>query len=229
MPDSKAIQTMFGTIAARYDLANGVLSLGTHLYWRRQLMRLVRDCLSESQHAKALDLCTGTGALLPSLSLLFESVAALDFCAPMVKLARKKNLPKVLLSQADAQLLPFKSGVFDAVTIAYGLRNIENLHLALLEIRRVLGRQGWLFILEFGTRGRSFSAGLVKLYSYTMLPLLGGILTGNSSAYKYLVSSSDNFPGGENLRTLFAEHDFELKQHRLLLGTTHLYALQRLD
>ncbi|MCB0334130.1 MAG: class I SAM-dependent methyltransferase, partial [Bdellovibrionales bacterium] len=145
--ESGRVQKMFGSIAHRYDLVNTVLSGGTHYLWRNALLRLVPD----DSDASALDVCTGTGDLLPLLDEKFGFVAGVDFCYPMLSCGMQKKAVKPFpLLQGDALSLPFVDDAFDVITIAFGIRNLENLSAGLLELKRVLRPKGALLILEFG-------------------------------------------------------------------------------
>src|SRR6058998_2975545 len=139
------VREMFGSIAARYDIANHLLSCGIDFSWRERAARIVTDWHPHS----VADLATGTGDLALALQkrLPDAAVTGVDFVPEMLELAQRKGVRKTIL--ADAMQLPFPDGSFDCVTIAFGLRNMENRGSALAEMSRVLGRDGHLLVLEF--------------------------------------------------------------------------------
>src|SRR5687767_8909009 len=146
-----AVQRLFGTIARRYDLANHLLSGGLDFLWRRRAAKIVRDWMP----ASVLDLATGSGDLARALTRTCPqaTVVGVDFCLPMLKIARRKRLAHLV--QADGLHLPFPTGAFDVVTIAFGLRNMESWRDGLAEMARVLRPGGHLLVLDFSVpRGR---------------------------------------------------------------------------
>jgi demethylmenaquinone methyltransferase/2-methoxy-6-polyprenyl-1,4-benzoquinol methylase len=182
---------MFSSIANRYDLGNTVLSMGIHHLWRKTLLDLV--ALEKGEYA--LDLCTGTGDLLPGLEKQFPKVTGADFCQPMLELAKVKNpSEKRHLVQADALNLPFADNTFDLVTVSFGVRNFADLQKGLSEIYRVLKPKGRIIVLEFGQPQVPIFSILYKWYSKNIMPLIGGAVTGNKSAYTYLPETAKNFP-----------------------------------
>jgi demethylmenaquinone methyltransferase/2-methoxy-6-polyprenyl-1,4-benzoquinol methylase len=203
MPDPAAVKTMFGRIAGRYDLANRVLSLGIDTHWRSRLVRAV----ARDRPPRVLDLATGSGdvafalkgALAPEATVL-----GLDFCAPMLEEARAKlaRLPSgregLEFRQGDALALPLSDGSFDAVTMAFGLRNMGDRARCLAEIRRVLRPGGRVHILEF-SRARPWLRPLYGFHLRRVAPLVAGLLTGDRAAYEYLGASIGAFPGPEEL------------------------------
>src|SRR3954466_9571917 len=139
------VREMFGSIASRYDIANRVLSCGIDFYWRRR----AADIVAAWHPHSIADLATGTGDLALALQrrLPHAEVTGIDFVPDMLELARRKGVHKTML--ADAMALPCGSGSFDCVTIAFGLRNLENSAAALAEMSRVLKTSGHLLVLEF--------------------------------------------------------------------------------
>lgn len=193
---SDRVQSMFGSIAKRYDLANSVLSLGLHHSWRRNLIEL----LPSSSNLLVLDLCTGTADLLPMLSKRFGKAIGVDFCWPMLEAGQKKIEGKSFgiegLLQGDALHLPFGDQVFDVVSVAFGVRNFADLEKGLCEIQRVLRPGGHALILEFGQPPSRLWRWTFGAYSKWIMPLVGGVLSGNRSAYVYLPETSKSFPCG---------------------------------
>jgi demethylmenaquinone methyltransferase/2-methoxy-6-polyprenyl-1,4-benzoquinol methylase len=195
---------MFGAIARRYDLANHTLSCGTDFYWRKCAANIVASW----RPGKIVDLATGTGDLALALQkkLPDAEVTGVDFVPEMLELAQRKGVRKTIL--ADAMQLPFSDGSFDCVTIAFGLRNMENWGGALAEVSRVLGRDGHLLVLEFSLPTRSIVRAIYRLYLHRCLPLLGFLLTRKKSAYDYLGDSIEEFPSGHAMIDLIEASGF---------------------
>jgi demethylmenaquinone methyltransferase / 2-methoxy-6-polyprenyl-1,4-benzoquinol methylase len=195
---------MFGTIARRYDLANHTLSCGTDFYWRKRAANIVASW----RPGKIVDLATGTGDLALALQkkLPDAEVTGVDFVPEMLALAQRKGVRQTIL--ADAMQLPFSDGSFDCVTIAFGLRNMENWGGALAEMSRVLGRDGHLLVLEFSLPTRSIVRAIYRLYLHRCLPLLGSLLTRKKSAYDYLGDSIEEFPSGHAMIDLIEASGF---------------------
>ena len=187
------VREMFGSIATRYDLANHVLSCGLDFYWRARAAKIV-----EAWHPHTIaDLATGTGDLALSLqkNLPQAKVTGVDFLPEMLELARRKGVRRVVL--ADAMKLPFDDRSFDCVTIAFGLRNLENCSAALTEMWRVLNAEGHLLVLEFSLPTTPILRAVYRFYLHRCLPLLGSFLTQKKSAYDYLGDSIEEFPNGD--------------------------------
>ncbi len=195
-PVTTEVKEMFGSIAPKYDLANTVLSFGSHHLWKRWLVRL----LPQSSNLKVLDLCTGTGDLLPILESRFGKASGADFCKEMLDLARDRysKRGKIFeLHQADAMNLSFEDSSFDIVTVSFGVRNFKDLSNGLSEIFRIIKPAGYLLVLEFGQPQGIVFGPLYRFYSKYIIPIIGGFLTGNKTAYTYLPETSKAFPCGE--------------------------------
>ena len=210
-PDSKTVQQMFAGIAHRYDFLNHFLSASIDRRWRAVAAGKVRDLVGGSP-AICLDACSGTGDLAIALNQSLETrVIASDFCHPMLTRANGKfGGLGIQTIEADALQLPFPDGSFDALTIAFGLRNLEDLSRGLSEIRRVLKPRGAAVILEFSKPVVPVFSHVFNFYFRYILPLLGAIVSGDAHAYRYLPDSVRKFPNqGELLelmrRTGFAE------------------------
>jgi len=192
---------MFGSIAARYDLANHVLSCGIDLYWRARAAEIV-----DGWHPHTIaDLATGTGdlALAIQKKLPHADLTGVDFLPEMLKLAQRKGVHRVIL--ADAMKLPFDDASFDCVTIGFGLRNLQNCSAALTEMRRVLHAKGHLLVLEFSLPTFPILRAAYRFYLHRCLPLLGSFLTQKKSAYDYLGDSIEHFPHGNAMCELMRE------------------------
>ena len=214
---------MFGAIARRYDLANHTLSCGTDFYWRK----CAADIVASWRPGKIVDLATGTGDLALALQkkLPNAQVTGVDFVPEMLELAQRKGVRQTIL--ADAMQLPFSDGSFDCVTIAFGLRNMENWGGALGEMSRVLGRGGHLLVLEFSLPTRSIARAIYRLYLHRCLPLLGSLLTRKKSAYDYLGDSIEEFPSGRAMLDLIEASGFRHATFQpLSYGVVTIYTAQ---
>jgi demethylmenaquinone methyltransferase/2-methoxy-6-polyprenyl-1,4-benzoquinol methylase len=199
MPDPVAVHSMFARIARRYDVANRCLSGGIDLWWRRQLVAAVRRVRPRD----VLDLATGSGDVAFALArgLAPETaIHGLDFCQPMLDEAEAKKAAggaaryaRVRFQRGDGMALPLADASFDAVTIAFGLRNMADRHQALGEMRRVLRPGGSLFVLEFSQPYAWFRPWYL-FYLRRVLPRLAGALTGDRAAYVYLNETIEEFP-----------------------------------
>jgi|SRR6185312_2471358 len=199
MPDSAAVNSMFGRIAGRYDLANRLLSGGRDLGWRRRLVAAA----GRAQPRELLDLATGSGDVAFALERGVPSagrIVGLDFCLPMLAEAERKRPAgsRISFQAGDALALPFSDGSFDAVTIAFGLRNLADRSRGLAEMRRVLRPKGRLLVLEFSQPSAWFRP-FYLAYLRHVLPWLAGRVTGERAAYAYLNESIEVFPGREAL------------------------------
>jgi demethylmenaquinone methyltransferase/2-methoxy-6-polyprenyl-1,4-benzoquinol methylase len=199
MPDPVAVNSMFGRIARRYDLANFVLCGGIDSWWRKRLVSAVR------RHGARdiLDLATGSGDVAFALSRGLNPAARItgaDFCQPMLDEAENKKraagghrYQNIAFRQADALALPFADESFDAVTISFGLRNLADRPRGLREMRRVLRPGGALFVLEF-SQPHAWFRPLYYFYLRKILPTIAGVVTGDREAYVYLNTTIGQFP-----------------------------------
>jgi demethylmenaquinone methyltransferase/2-methoxy-6-polyprenyl-1,4-benzoquinol methylase len=204
---------MFGRIARRYDLANHVLSGGADFLWRRRAAKMV----AAWQPRRVLDLATGSG----DLALAFQrrlpetTIVAADFSPEMLEVARRKGVRETVL--ADAIQLPFETGSFDCVTVAFGLRNMADWGSALREMARVLRAGGHLLVLDF-----SLPAGALRpayrFYLHRCLPLLASLVTGQRDAYDYLGRSIEKFPSGGEMLELIEKNGFSNASAEPLTG-----------
>ena len=202
------VREMFGRIAPRYDLLNHLLSLDVDKVWRRRVARRCSAIL-HNPAARVLDLCCGTG----DLALAFRKEAPIgaeivgsDFVPQMLVRARAKAAAHgagVTFVEADALALPFGDGSFDLVACSFGFRNLANYERGLLEIFRVLKPGGVAAILEFAEPPGKLFGSLYRFYFRQVLPRLGGLISGNGSAYTYLPNSVSKFPSPEALQALF--------------------------
>lgn len=209
---------MFAEIAPRYDFLNRMLSFGIDRRWRRRMRR--RLALQPGQ--ELLDLCCGTGDVALEFAREGVQVHGADFTHPMLPLAQSKakaaDLP-LTWTTADAQHLPFADYSFDAVTIAFGIRNVEDPRRALAECQRVLRPGGKLAVLEFfPIRNRIWGA-LFRFYFHRILPLLARVVrAGRTGAYRYLPESVEAFATPEQFAEWTREVGFEEVNDEALTG-----------
>jgi demethylmenaquinone methyltransferase/2-methoxy-6-polyprenyl-1,4-benzoquinol methylase len=212
------VREMFANIANRYDLLNHLLSANVDKRWRRIVATKVREKISSSG-ACVLDVACGTGDLALTL---FETTGArvvgTDFCRPMLAVAAGKIPSQVPLVEGDALRLPFRSGSFDAVTIAFGLRNLSSVENGLAELCRVLKPGGWVAVLEFSNPCNAIFRAVFGVYFRKVLPVLGGALSGSLSAYAYLPASVRKFPDQAQLALLMQQAGFAQVQYQNLTG-----------
>ena len=212
---------MFAGIASRYDLLNHVLSLNIDRRWRRIVAGELRETLDD-EDAMVLDVACGTGDL--SLELNKNSKAQIigtDFCRPMLAFARSKSMAEthaIPYVEGDAMDLPFADGQFDAVTIAFGLRNLANVADGLKGLHRILKPGGRLAVLEFSTPIVPGFGMLFNFYFSYILPRIGGAVSGSRGAYEYLPDSVSKFPNQKNLAELIKTTGFDAVKYRNLTG-----------
>ncbi len=220
------VEAMFDSIAPRYDLLNRVLSFGIDQRWRRQAVDLLRD----ASPRRILDVATGTADLaLQVLTLEPEKVIGVDISEEMLRIGRQKiseagEEGRVELRKGDSERLPFSDSQFDAALVAFGVRNFENLGRGLQEIQRVLRPGGKLVVLEF-SHPQAFPVKQVYgFYSRYILPRVGGAVSGDAGAYKYLPDSVAAFPDGEDFLSQLGSAGFgELLWKPLTFGVASLY------
>jgi demethylmenaquinone methyltransferase/2-methoxy-6-polyprenyl-1,4-benzoquinol methylase len=188
---------MFSSIAGRYDLLNRLFSLGIDVRWRRELASEI----PEGNGYPVLDLASGTA----DVALTLEEdrpgqrlIVGADFALPMLKVGAqklgRKQSERIRLTAGDAYALPFGNGTFDAVTIAFGLRNLSYRVDGLREMARVLRPGGRVVVLEFSPMDRPVIGPIFNFYFHRVMPILGRIISGDPGAYRYLPRSVDAFP-----------------------------------
>jgi demethylmenaquinone methyltransferase / 2-methoxy-6-polyprenyl-1,4-benzoquinol methylase len=221
------VRGMFSGIAPRYDLLNHLLSFNLDKRWRRRTVRRVNELVPAST-AVILDLCCGTGDVMVELEKLRGTpVLGADFAHPMLTTAAAKFRREQLhsrLFEADGLQLPLRDGSLDAITIAFGFRNFANYARGLSEMARVLKPDGWVAILEFSQPRNAIFARLYDWFSASLLPRVGGLISGSRQAYSYLPESIRKFPNaGQLARHMetagFTDVSFEL----MTFGTVALH------
>lgn len=216
-----SVRRMFAEIAPRYDLLNHLLSFNIDRAWRKTLRRRLAPVLDQPE-ARVLDLCCGTGDVLFYLGEHGPAqVFGADFCHPMLVAADKKAMTrgqKARLIEADALDLPLGDSSIDAISIAFGFRNLANYHAGLSEFHRVLKPGGLLAILEFSHPTGRWTSAAYGFYSSFVLPTVGGLLSGSRAAYSYLPESIRRFPAANELRAMIESHCFVEADFELLSG-----------
>jgi demethylmenaquinone methyltransferase / 2-methoxy-6-polyprenyl-1,4-benzoquinol methylase len=236
---SRKVREMFTQIAPCYDLLNHLLSLQFDRLWRRRAARHLHPIL-ERPEAMVLDLCCGTGDL--SFALAREGKARVfgaDFAHPMLLRAKEKGAlftgnsseraPRTFsFLEADALRLPFADRSFDLITTAFGFRNLANYEAGLREMQRVLKPGGSLAILEFTEPPDDFAGKVFRWYYRNVLPRIGGLVSGDSSAYTYLPKSVARFFRAPELASLMSSAGFVSVDFRVwTLGTVALHTAVR--
>jgi demethylmenaquinone methyltransferase/2-methoxy-6-polyprenyl-1,4-benzoquinol methylase len=212
----RAVREMFGAIAGRYDFLNHFLSGNVDRRWRRVCAEEVRSRLEGARPA-ILDLGCGTADLALELAR-DASVTGCDFCHPMLVVGKRKVGRTVELAEADALLLPFRDGTFDAVVSAFVVRNLADLDGGLRETARVLRRGGVLGVLEFALPQSAVFGAAYRFYFSRILPALGRIVSGVDGPYRYLPESVRTFPGPGALSERIGGAGFRGVDYRLLTG-----------
>jgi demethylmenaquinone methyltransferase / 2-methoxy-6-polyprenyl-1,4-benzoquinol methylase len=207
---AEGVRTMFDRIAPVYDAMNRTMTAGLDRRWRR----LTAEAVVRPDD-RVLDACCGTGDLAVAAARARGRVTGLDFSERMLERARRKA-PELEWVRGDLLALPFPDGSFDAATVGFGVRNVENLDQALNELRRVLRPGGRLGILEI-TRPSGPLALFYRFWFDGVVPLIGKLLPGGS-AYTYLPASVRRFPGPEELAGVMRTAGFDDVRYRLLAG-----------
>ncbi|MBS1790935.1 MAG: bifunctional demethylmenaquinone methyltransferase/2-methoxy-6-polyprenyl-1,4-benzoquinol methylase UbiE [Acidobacteria bacterium] len=221
---------MFADIAPSYDRLNHLLSVNIDKIWRRFTVKKLMDVLQRPD-AVALDLCCGTGDLTLELEK-YARVIGCDFCHPMLVIGNEKlaaqQADKARLTEGDALHLPFADSSFDAVTNAFGLRNLENVQIGLNEIYRVLKPGGRAAILEFSRPVVPVFRQAFEFYFHNILPRIGSMISGSSVAYTYLPKSVSNFPDQKRLAGMMRSAGFvNVRYHNLSAGIAALHLGER--
>ncbi len=213
----KAVASMFSAIAPTYDLLNHLLSLNIDKLWRRAAAKALAPMGGEA----CLDLCTGTGDLAFAVMKACPgcAVTGADFSPEMMRRAGRKAEARGIrlpLVRADAMALPFRDGAFGALTVAFGIRNFEDLEKGLHEMARVLSPSGRAVILEFSPPRRSILGAAYRLYFTGLLPLVGKIVSRDAHAYGYLPSTVKSFLSPEELTDRLLAAGFSRITHKPL-------------
>jgi len=222
----KQVEQMFDNISDNYDGLNRVISMGTDVSWRKKVVAAVAATNPDS----ILDIATGTGDLAIQMANTGANrIVGLDLSDGMLSVGRKKIAAKELdveieMIQGDSENLPFKADSFDAITVAFGVRNFENLELGLSEIFRVLKPGGIFVVLETSVPTKfPFKQGY-KIYSSMILPAIGKLFSKDKDAYSYLSESAASFPYGKEFNNILSKTGFtNVRDLPQTLGVSTIY------
>lgn len=225
------VSTMFNRIAPYYDFLNRFLSLGIDTIWRKKAI----DLLQNEQPKLILDVATGTAdvALETVKRLQPDKVIGIDISTEMLEIGKKKikkrGLDTVIeLQEGDSENLPFADNTFDAITVAFGVRNFENLEKGLTEMRRVLKEDGKLVVLEFSKPSIFPIKQMFNLYFKYILPTIGRLTSKDPRAYSYLYESVQAFPDGDDFVNILSKTGYKSNQCKpLTLGICSIYSGQK--
>ncbi len=214
------IRKMFDSIAPTYDFLNRLLSFGIDRSWRNHLARLAGDLNNKI----LLDVCSGTGDLSKVFIKLGARVVSLDFSIEMLLIGKNKGWLNNELTAGDASVLPVKSSSVDFLTIAFGIRNIPDIERFLSESERVLKKDGKLLILELTRPASKFYGVLYRFYLGRLLPFIGGIVSKDKSAYRYLAKTIETFIDPDTLAKMIIANGFsEVKLIKKTFGTATIF------
>ncbi|MFC7347384.1 bifunctional demethylmenaquinone methyltransferase/2-methoxy-6-polyprenyl-1,4-benzoquinol methylase UbiE [Chryseobacterium zhengzhouense] len=219
------VEDMFDNIAPKYDLLNHVLSMKIDVLWRNKLVKWMNN----DQPKETLDVATGTGDLAIAVEKgTGAKVVGLDLSQQMLNVGvikiKKLNLDgKISMQKGDAENLPFEDNRFDAVSVAFGVRNFENLNKGLSELRRVVKENKSVYILEF-SKVEGFLGPFYMFYFKNILPAIGRLVSKDNRAYTYLPDSVNAFPFGEKMKQILLDTGFKKVEYKKLsLGIATIY------
>ena len=221
----KEVEDMFDNIAPKYDLLNHVLSMKIDVLWRNTLVKW----MNADQPKEVLDVATGTGDLAIAVQKgTGAKIVGLDLSQQMLNVGitkiQKINLTdQIEMIKGDAENLPFESNTFDAVSVAFGVRNFENLEKGLSELKRVVKEEKSVYILEF-SKVEGFLAPFYMFYFKNILPQIGKLVSKDNRAYTYLPDSVNAFPFGEKMKSILLNVGFKKVEYKKLsLGIATIY------
>ena len=225
------IAEMFNDIAYRYDFLNHFMSMGIDIQWRKKALRTLKDL----QPKKMLDVATGTGdfAIMAHKMLQPSSITGIDISEGMLSHGREKITKlgldnKITLELGDSETISFPDQTFDAITVAFGVRNFENLEKGLSEMLRVLKPGGKLVILEFSNPTTFPIKQFYNLYFRYITPLLGKWIARSKAAYSYLPESVKAFPQGQEMCNILTNTGFQaVTCKKLTFGISSIYCASR--
>lgn len=224
---ARQVEQMFDSIAPAYDFMNRAMTMGIDRWWRRVAVKMV----GKTQPRRILDVATGTGDFAIDLynKIKPQQVVGIDLSQGMLDVAREKIAKRglgnaITVQQADCLALPFEEREFDAVTVAFGVRNFEHLLLGYQQMLRVLKPGGMLCVIELSTPRNRVIRWFYDIYTLHIIPWAGSLKSGDSSAYRYLPQSIAAVPQGDDMLAIMREAGFTgCKVKRLTLGTCSIY------
>lgn len=227
MAKKEGVKKMFDNIAPDYDKLNHILSLNIDKNWRK---KAVRELADEARPLNVLDVACGTGDFTIEIARKVpqgSTVVGVDISDGMIAVGLEK-LAKLgidaALEVADCEALPYEDNTFDRISVGFGVRNFEHLELGLSEMYRVLTPGGKLVILELSVPSNAFIRWCYKLYFLKILPFIGGLVSGDRSAYEYLPASVLRFPAPDKFMSIMKSAGFDVVEHRALtLGVCRMY------
>lgn len=226
LPKKQQVEQMFDNISGNYDLLNRILSMGIDVSWRKKVVKSVQ----KENPSTILDIATGTGDLAIAMAKATSAkITGFDLSAGMLEVGKKKVAEQKLdqqieMIQGDAENMPFADHSFDVITVAFGVRNFENLEKGLTEIYRVLKPGGKFIILEFSQPESFPMKQLYDFYSRHILPKIGKKISKDQSAYTYLPDSVKAFPYGEEMKNILKSSKFvQPLDKKLTFGIASIY------
>ena len=225
-PKRQQVEEMFDNISPKYDLLNHLLSAGVDVYWRKKAISLLKN----SPNRVILDVATGTGDFaLEAMKLRPEKIIGVDISEGMLKIGEEKirkagYADTISFRKASSESLPFADNYFDAVIVSFGVRNFENLENGLREMHRVMKEEGTCIVMEF-SKPQSFPfKQLYNFYFRNILPLIGRLVSKDTSAYTYLPDSVQAFPDGRKFLDIFERAGFKNTEcTQLTFGICSIY------
>lgn len=230
-PKTEQVTAMFNEIAPKYDLLNGVLSLGIDGYWRKEALRAIK----KYNPKQILDIATGTGdfAIMAQKVLRPDRITATDISEGMMNVGREKVLQKglqdiITFEYQDCAELSYYDNAFDAATVAFGVRNFEDINKSFKEVLRVLRPGGVFMFVELTTPEKSPIKELHSTYTKYAMPVISKALSTEQRAYEYLPESIEAFPQGRNMMLILQKNGFtNIRLRRFTLGITTLYIAEK--
>lgn len=220
---SQKIQNMFASIANKYDILNDLLSLGMHRIWKNKLIKLSKPY----KNSKILDLATGTGDIAFRYAKTSKNVIGVDLTPEMIEIAKKRSKSdNPTFEVGDILNLRFNDNQFDIISISFGIRNVDDIGLALKEMHRILTKHGKIAIMEFGQAKPPISY-FFNIYSKYIIPLIGKIISKDSNAYTYLPESSAKFPADDKFTKIVNDTKLfnNVTSYRLFGGIAYIYLI----
>ena len=235
--DSDHIALMFNDIAPTYDKLNHLLSLNVDKSWRKKAVKCVKKAISDVERPIVLDVACGTGDSTIQLAktLEYTRIHAIDISEKMLEIGQKKvdslkyeERMKISFSKSSAENIVFHADVFDAVFVAFGVRNFSDREKGLKEILRVLKSKGTLVILELSEPHNVIVRWLYNLYFRNILPFVGKRVSGNANAYRYLQQTVENFPMPKEFMSILGDCGYKNVRHKALsCGLCRVYQAEK--